>query len=211
LTSFSFAVYNLVMSDTTPGQLKQHQITLAGQTGRDVKVQLRPLTEHDWDFLEKWNRDPDVLYYTEGDDVTAYSPEKVRQIYRSVSQRAYCFLIEADGKAIGECWLQQMNLPRVLRMHPGLDCRRIDLMIGEKEYWSQGIGTVPIRLLTGYAFINEEADIIYNPDIADYNSRSLKAFQKAGYRIVGETAQTPGAKSQKAYDLALTRDEYLQK
>jgi aminoglycoside 6'-N-acetyltransferase len=211
LTSFSFAVYNLVMSDTTPGQLKQHQITLAGQTGRDVKVQLRPLIEHDWDFLEKWNRDPDVLYYTEGDDVTAYSPEKVRQIYRSVSQRAYCFLIEADGKAIGECWLQQMNLPRVLRMHPGLDCRRIDLMIGEKEYWSQGIGTVAIRLLTGYAFINEKADIIYNPDIADYNSRSLKAFQKAGYRIVGETAQAAGAKSQKAYDLALTRDEYLKK
>jgi aminoglycoside 6'-N-acetyltransferase len=199
------------MSDTTPPQLKQHQITLVGQTGRGIKVQLRPLTENDWDLLEKWNSDPDVLYYAEGDAITAYSPEKVRQIYRSVSQHAYCFLIEADGKAIGECWLQQMNLQRVLRMYPGLDCRRIDLMIGEKEYWSQGIGTVAIRLLTGYAFVNEKADIIYNPDIADYNIRSLKAFLKAGYRIVGETAQSSGAKAQKTYDLALKREEYLRK
>jgi RimJ/RimL family protein N-acetyltransferase len=199
------------MSDTSPARLKQHQITLAGRTGRGIKVQLRPLTENDWDLLEKWNRDPDVLYYAEGDDVAAYGPEKVRQIYRSVSQEAHCFLIEADGKAIGECWLQQMNLPRVLRMFPGLDCRRIDLMIGEKEYWSRGIGTVAIRLLTGYAFIDENADIIYNPDIADYNIRSLKAFQKAGYRVVGETMQAPNAKAQKTYDLALTGDEYLQK
>jgi hypothetical protein len=74
------------MSDTSPARLKQHQITLAGRTGRGIKVQLRPLTENDWDLLEKWNRDPDVLYYAEGDDVAAYSPEKVRQIYRSVSQ-----------------------------------------------------------------------------------------------------------------------------
>ena len=118
MTSFSFAVYNLVMSDTIPGQLKQHQITLAGRTGRDINIKLRPLTEHDWDWLGKWNRDPDVLYYTDGDTVTVYSPEKVRQIYCSVSQHAYCFIIEADGKAIGECWLQQMNLPRVLRNVP---------------------------------------------------------------------------------------------
>ena len=209
--SFPFAVYNLVMSDSTPGQLKQHQVTLNGQTGRGIKVELWPLTENDWDWLEKWNRDPDVLYYADGDAVTAYSPEKVRQIYRSVSQHAFCFLIDADGKAIGECWLQHMNLPRVLQMYPGLDCRRIDLMIGEKEYWSQGIGTVAIRLLTGYAFGNEKADIIYNPDIADYNIRSLRAFQKAGYRIVSENTQAPGAKAQKTYDLALSGDDYSQK
>lgn len=96
-------------------------------------------------------------------------------------------------------------------MYPGLDCRRIDLMIGEKEYWSRGIGTVAISLLTGYAFIDENADIIYNPDIADYNIRSLRAFQNAGYRIVGETAQVPGVKAQKTYDLALTREQYLRK
>jgi hypothetical protein len=102
------------MSDATPGQLKQHHISLSGQTDRGLVVKLRPLTENDWSLLEKWNRDPDVRYYADGDAVAAYSPEKVRQIYRSVSQHAYSFLIEADGQAIGECWLQQMNLPRVL-------------------------------------------------------------------------------------------------
>ena len=99
--------------NNTPN-LKQHNITLEGKTSRGLAVKLRPQTENDWDALERWNNDPEVLYYSDGDDVTFRSPEEVRYIYRSVSQNAFCFMIEADGREVGECWLQQMNLPRVL-------------------------------------------------------------------------------------------------
>jgi len=160
------------MVSKTASNLKQHSVTLDGKTVRGIQVKLRPMTENDWTVLEKWNNDPEVLYYSDGDNVTSTSPEKVRHIYRSISQNAYCFMIEADGKLVGECWLQKMNLERVLKLYPGLDCRRIDLMIGEKEYWSQGIGTETIRLLTEFGFSTEKVDIIYNPDIADYNIRS---------------------------------------
>lgn len=55
-------------------------------------------------------------------------------MYRSVSQNAYCFIIEYDSDPIGECWLQKMNLKRIINKFPDCDCRRIDIMIGEKEF-----------------------------------------------------------------------------
>jgi RimJ/RimL family protein N-acetyltransferase len=64
-----------------------HSITL-----RSKRVVLRPMTESDWDILLKWNSDPEVLYYSEGDDVQAYRLEDIQGIYRGVSQTAFCFI-----------------------------------------------------------------------------------------------------------------------
>ncbi|HEX28876.1 TPA: GNAT family N-acetyltransferase [Candidatus Poribacteria bacterium] len=86
-------------------KLREHKIILQGE-----RVTLRPMTEDDWDILLRWNSDPDVLYFAEGDDVRSYSLEQIQQIYRGVSQNAFCFIIEVAGNPIGECWLQQMNL-----------------------------------------------------------------------------------------------------
>ncbi|NBD36081.1 MAG: GNAT family N-acetyltransferase, partial [Chloroflexi bacterium] len=121
-------------------KLREHNITLTGK-----RVVLRPMTEADWPVLLKWNNDPEVLYFSEGDDVGSYSLEQIQMIYRHVSQTAYCFMIEFDGEPIGECWLQEMNLERILEKYPGRDCRRIDLMIGERAFWGQGLGTEVIR------------------------------------------------------------------
>jgi hypothetical protein len=91
------------------------------------------MTEDDWDLLLEWNSDADVLYFAEGDHVTSRSRPEVQAIYRHTSQSAYCFIAEAEGRAVGECWLQHMNLPRILARYPEADCRRIDLLIGEKD------------------------------------------------------------------------------
>jgi len=47
--------------------LRQHRVTLRGK-----RVRLRPLTEEDWDLLLKWNNDPEVLYFAEGDEVSGF-------------------------------------------------------------------------------------------------------------------------------------------
>ena len=108
-------------------KLREHEITLRGET-----VVLRPMTEDDWDVLLKWNSDPDVLYSSESADVTLHSLEQVQQIYRVVSQNAFCFIIEVDSRPIGECWLQDLA-PRgaerqeavdgALRRDPGVALR----------------------------------------------------------------------------------------
>jgi hypothetical protein len=35
--------------------LRQHSVVLYGN-----RITLRPMTEHDWDILLKWNNDPDL-------------------------------------------------------------------------------------------------------------------------------------------------------
>ena len=166
------------------------------------------MTEADWGILCKWNNDPEVLYYAEGDDVTSRPMEEVQELYCAVCEHAFCFVIEADGRSVGECWLQEMNLDRILKQYPDADCRRIDLMIGEKDCWGRAIGTATIRLLTGFGFEHEGADRIFACDVADYNVRSRKAFQRVGYEIVATIAQEPGRKARFCYDLALTREGY---
>jgi len=168
------------------------------------------MSEDHWDVLWGWNSDPEVLYYSEGDDVAACTPEEVRRIYRGVSKSAFCFIIEVEGQAVGECSLQKMNLDRILRKYPGLDCRRIDLMIGEKEYWGQGIGTEVIRLLTEFGFCQEQADMLFGCDIADYNPRSLRVFQKVGYEIVSTMRETSGRKASLTHDVALSKERFAE-
>jgi aminoglycoside 6'-N-acetyltransferase len=123
-------------------KLRTHDVTLVGQN-----FTLHPLTEADWDILLVWNNDREVLYYTEGDDVSGYDLLQVQKIYRTVSQTAYCFLAKVGDRPIGECWLQEMNLEQILREYPNKKCRRIDLMIGEMGYRGRGLGTQMIGLL----------------------------------------------------------------
>jgi len=181
-------------------KLREHQIVLQGD-----RVVLRPLTENDWNLLLRWNSDPEVLYFTEGNDVSSYTLDQIQGIYRDTSQTAFCFIIEVDDVPIGECWLQRMNLERILLKYPEMDCRRIDLMIGEKAFWGQGLGTKVIQLLSVFAFDEQRADLVFGCDVADYNPASLKAFQKAGYAVDAQIEQPVGQKARYCYDLILTQ------
>ena len=182
-------------------KLREHDVVLQGE-----RVVLRPMSEGDWDALLKWNSDAEVLYFCEGDDVPSYSLEDIQGMYRTVSQSGFCFIIELDGKPVGECWLQRMNLERILRQYPERDCRRIDLMIGEKHLWGRGLGTDVIRTLTRYGFEKEAADLIFGCSIADYNPRSLRAFQRVGYEVDARIDQPPGKKSRYDYDVVMNRE-----
>ncbi len=182
-------------------QIRPHDVIL--REGRHV---LRPMTEHDWPLLVALNNDPEVLYYAEGDDVASRSLDEVQAIYRHVSQTAFCFVIEHDGAAVGDCWLQQLNLQRLRERFPGLDCRRIDLEI-ERASWGRGIGGTAVRLLLGLAFDREGADAVFACDVADYNGASRRLFERAGFVLCAATDQPPGAKARATYDLVRLRGD----
>ena len=186
-------------------KLVEHNVTLRGE-----RVVLRPMTENDWDILLAWNQDPEVLHFSEGGDVSSYSLDDIQEIYRGTSQAAFCFIIEIKGEPIGECWLQRMNIERILKQYPDEDCRRIDLMIGGKDLWGQGYGTDTIQTLTRFGFERERADRILGWEIADYNIRSLRAFQKAGYSTCAKIEHPPGGKARYGQDVVMTREQYMQ-
>jgi aminoglycoside 6'-N-acetyltransferase len=192
--------------------IKTHQLTLRG--GLDHSIVLRPLSDDHLPYLYKWCADPEVLYWTEGgpaDKELSYGPETVHRIYGTVSQDAICFLIEADGIPIGECWLQKMNLPEVRAIYPeGTDVRRIDISIGEKEYWGRGIGTTCVRILVDLAFSRENVEVLHCI-CEDYNVRSVRMWEKLGFSRILAKPLPAHYKGQWEYHYRLTRQEFLER
>jgi RimJ/RimL family protein N-acetyltransferase len=187
--------------------IKSHDVTLYG--GNEHDIILKPLCDEHLPLLYKWNSDPEVLYWTEGDDVLSYDEDSVHDIYGSVSQNALCFLIEVDAKPIGDCWLQKMNIPEVLAKYDNkTDVRRIDMCIGEKDYWNKGIGTAFVRMLVDYAFNGEYADVLHCL-IGDYNTRSRRVWEKNGFSLVFVKEDKNSKKTKYEYQYALTKEQFI--
>ena len=165
------------------------------------------MTEDDWTIMTKWETDPEVLYWADTDPVEARTLAEAQAIFRGVSQRAYCFIIELEGKPVGDCWLQEVNLEKILKKFPGKDCRRIDLVIGEKGLWGQGLGTDVIRTLTKFAFNHGKADLIFGI-LGDNNERSQRAFTKAGYSIVMKLKEPTQSKAKFSHVLAIEKSAF---
>lgn len=191
--------------------IKTHDITLYG--GTDKPLVLRPLCDSDLPLLYQWNADPQVLYWTEGGEAgrdISYGPELVRAIYGGVSQHAFCFLVEYDGRPVGECWLQKMNLPAVLQMYPEtMDVRRIDMALGEKDCWGRGIGTAFVGMLVDFAFCGEHVDVLHC-FCEDYNIRSCRLWEKHGFTRILEEPLPASRKGKIQYHYRLTRQEYIE-
>lgn len=188
-----------------------HNITLYG--GNDeYNIILRPLTDRHLPHLYKWNSDPEVLYWTEGrtdESDFSYDEETVRGIYGHVSKAALCFIIEANGVPIGDCWLQKMNIPYVKAMYePETDVRRIDMEIGEKEYWNHGIGTLFIGMMIDFAFNGEHVDVLHC-FCEDYNIRSRRMWEKHGFTLVLSENLPQPQKGMYQCHYSLTRQEYI--
>jgi len=190
--------------------IKTHDITLFSVTDKH-SITLRPLSDEHLPLLYKWNSDPEVLYWSDGDIVEKHDEKTVQHIYGQTSQASFCFLVEADGVTIGDYWLQRMNLKNVLAMHSQEeDVRRIDMVIGEKAYWNSGIGTEMIRMLADFAFTWETADYLYGLTF-DYNIRSTRAFEKNGFQLFlrEPSAQAPNKAKEDIY-MRLSKEEYIE-
>ena len=168
---------------------------------------LRPLTEDDWAPLLAWNNDPSVLQWSEGDDVRSRALDEVQRIWRSISVNAHCFLMELNAEPIGECWLQRMNLQRLVARHPGQDVRRIDIAIGVPALWGQRLGREAVGLLLDFGFRREGVDVIYACVDAE-NLRSRRMFESLGFAVAGDIDHAAGSGADAEYDLALTMADY---
>lgn len=186
--------------------LSKHDHTLQSPDGALV---LRPLTDDHLPLLYRWNSDPQVVYWSDDGNDDSFDEETVRAIYRTVSKNALHFLIEWQGRPIGDCWLQKMNLPEVIGMYPsGTDIRRIDVEIGERDCWGKGTGTRFLALLVQFAFEVQGVDVLHNV-CSDYNIRSQRIQEKNGFVRVLEEPCEEGNRAKYVYHYRLTKQEYL--
>ncbi len=61
----------------------------------------------------------------------------------------------------------------------------LGIMIGDKEYWSQGYGTETVGLLLDHMFGEYPFDLIYLHTLT-WNHRAQKSFHKAGFKSIAQ-------------------------
>lgn len=126
-----------------------------------------------------WMNDPEVTQFLESrwkpfqhEDLVSF----VSSMRASEVDFLFGVFLADTGEHIGNIKIGNIN-----RIHSYAD---LGLVIGVKRYWGQGYATEAIRLATEYAFtelnLNKLIAQIYAPNVG-----SQKAFEKAGYRVVG--------------------------
>jgi aminoglycoside 6'-N-acetyltransferase len=151
-------------------------------------LRFRPMTSDDLPLLYEWLRRPHVRRWyrdhgTYEDVVAHYLPA----IEGTDPTDHHLFLL--DERPIG---MVQTYLVADYSEYAALvgvserDTAGVDLLVGEEELTGQGLGTEVLRrFVDGIVFARPEtATCVADPDAA--NAASVRAFEKAGFRVVDE-------------------------
>ncbi len=134
-----------------------------------LSVRLRPLTlPDDIALAMPWYADPDVLHFSEGTTVP-FDADRIEGMYRWLSVRGQVFIIEVcDGgwTAVGDISLCENLMP---------------IVIGDARYRGRGVGSQALGLLIEEAKTLGWTKLVAH-QIFSFNERSLKLFEKFGFR-----------------------------
>jgi len=84
---------------------------------------------------------------------------------------------KGDDRLIGQVHLEQINWSHRL-------CRKIGIIIGEKDEWSKGFGTEAMELMIRYAF-KELGMHRLELMTFDFNKRGMRVWEKCGFKQEG--------------------------
>ncbi len=147
-----------------------------------MKYVFRPVTENDFPLLHRWHNSPWVADNWDGpqsfEQVARHQTEKMR------SPKDFAYIVLADGRPIGyiqcgdyfqagEGWWPDEP--------PGT--WGIDTFIGEEDCLDRGHGSAYVRQFVLWLLQTTRArKVIVDPH--PDNARAIRAFEKAGFRIV---------------------------
>ncbi len=137
---------------------------------------LRSLTQTDLPTLEAWDADPEIEELMG----RKFAPEVpvvdwFRQVLRNPRCRAMA-IETAAGRLIGELEFEQIDWRR--------GCAEVRICIGDKAYWSHGLGTDALRVALRLAFGRWRLRTVYLRVFA-HNFRAIRAYEKCGFRREG--------------------------
>ena len=148
----------------------------------DGDLRLRPIrVPEDVALAVAWYRDPEVLYFSEGEGTLPYEAARVEQMYRSMSTRCELYLIEVGSsegwRAIGDAALcGEAGTP---------------IVIGDAAYRSRGFGTRVLRLLITRARTLGWSRLVVKGVYTD-NERARRLYERQGFRVCGDAADEAG-------------------
>lgn len=139
------------------------------------KIYLRPLEVEDAKLYEKWVNDIEVKKTFDTPRPINYevAEDLIKNLYKNCERSIRLgIVVKKNDQLIGYTHLSNIN-------YVDSHCM-FAVLIGEKDYWSKGLGTEATELTVSYAFdilnMNKVWLIVY-----DFNPGGVKAYEKAGF------------------------------
>lgn len=133
-------------------------------------INLRPLKSTDQKYFLRWWKDKELISLTSGYYVK--SDAALRKYFRTMidSLHDHHYMIIKGSRTIGHIALTHKD-KRNFEIH---------IIIGEKNYWNRGLGTLALKKALSKAFkeLNyKKAYLEVRPD----NLRAIRAYEKCGF------------------------------
>ena len=166
---------------------------------------LRPLERSDLDAIKQWKNDAGVKELLGGFSV-GFSDDDVIEWYNSGRDKKndirYGLEIRETGELIGYAGLYDIDWVN----------RRSEfgILIGDKNYWSQGFGAEATRAMLKFAFQELNLHRVFLKVLAHHKA-GIELYRKCGFRKEGELRQNiyRGGHYHNTIIMGLLRDEFL--
>lgn len=162
------------MTNDQQEKLNSPIINISGE-----KISLGPLSKSYLPIYTKWINDFETNSYL-AKFVKPITSENEEDWYTTVNKAEdsinFTVFDSQTKKPIGT-----VGLFRIDHVHKTAE---LGIMIGDKNYWSKGYGTETVRVMTDYGVTCLGLHNIMLR-VYSYNPRAVKAYQNAGFKIVG--------------------------
>ncbi|MFA5991211.1 MAG: GNAT family protein [Candidatus Doudnabacteria bacterium] len=143
------------------------------------KVTLRPVRLSDAERFVKWFSDPEVNKFMSYRNFTlAFERRYIKYKLKFKPKDNLHFCIDTkEGVHIGSCSLESIS-----NIHKRAT---FGIIIGEKKYWNQGLGSEAARIILDYGFTKLKLHRI-DLDVYAYNPRAIKVYKRLGFKVEGK-------------------------
>jgi RimJ/RimL family protein N-acetyltransferase len=157
----------------------------------------------------RWRLDTEFHRLVDNEPAQAVSEKKLKEWFEKQAEQGfqakrYPFSVRtlADDKFIGffGLWVDLIH-----------NEAWVGIGIGERELWGKGYGTDMMKLCLQYAFTELNVHRV-SLGLHEYNTRALRSYEKAGFRLEGRTrkdAQHEGRHTDGLW-MGILREEWLQ-
>ena len=163
--------------------------------------------------MVRWRNEPHVARWWSTDDEP--SPMTMERVIEKYGPRmdpggaTTSCLIELAGRPVGYIqfyrWGSYAEEARAMGMELSADAFGIDVFIGEPDLVSRGVGSRAVDLLARHLFAERGASQVAILTALD-NARAQRAYEKAGFRKVGEVLDTDVRDGARIRSWLMTRD-----
>lgn len=152
----------------------------------DILIRKMEYCDDDFSLMLKWLNNKEVTEYYGSSSGCSYEQILEKFGPRTLGEDyVVACMIEYKDMPIG--YIQYYELTESTKNDYEIpnsnDVYGIDIFIGGTQYWNKGLGSIALRLLMEYLFIEKKAIQIFI-DPQTWNERAIRSYEKCGFKKV---------------------------